>query len=690
MITTFLQRDLKEISPHVNLKRKFLSLTLAALAVTLVGPAAASAECTLPDFNTGFAAADTIDFDGPNFPASEAENFVQIPFDVPAGTTAIRIRYCYESPPSPAPSNTIDLGVFEPKPGGQTYWDIPQRRGWSGSSRRDIVIAVNGFSDTAVYEAEGSNGDRNVSDTETTTRAYKPGAIPEGEWAVELGLAALQAADIDGIDWDLQVQLTDEATDSGWNDNPYSPDPYVPGVANPAAGWYEGDFHVHGEQEPGNASTTATLHHAFNTQGIDFVTLIDHNNDVARGELGRYQDDHPGKLIIPGVEVTTYDGHFNNQDQHAFVDYRTGTILELDDATDTLIQRRAAVAPAPALALASSSGGFSQINHPTTFPESIYGPLCRGCAWDYTPAETGYGGVDAIEVHNGIPEFGPAPNPFTATAIDFYETALDSGSHIAAVASTDAHDADETSSTQAAVGDVVTAVYSQSLSQAAIDQAVKADHTYIKVFGSDGPDLRLTATYPSGPTAMIGDSLQGPTAWLTARVLGAGPTAPRPGPWEARILRNGEPVATRTVDSADFSFHFDSELSGRYSLEVVRTGVTEKVEAYSSPIWFTRAKPSNRFRILGFTKKPRKGTGVLRVRVPSGGKVRLAGGAVRRVVRKPGGPKTLRMPVRLKPKAKARLVRRGRLRVKVRVTYTPRYGDPRTKSRRVTVVLRRR
>ena len=77
----------------------------------------------------------------------------------------------------------------------------------------------------------------------------------------------------------------------------------------------------------------------------------------------------------------------------------------------------------------------------------------------------------------------------------------------------------------------------------------------------------------------------------------------------------------------------------------------EKLEAYSSPIWFTRAKPSNRFRILGFTKKPRKGTGVLRVRVPSGGRVRLAGAAVRRVVKTPGGPKTLRMTVRLKRKA---------------------------------------
>jgi hypothetical protein len=673
----------------VNLKRKLLNLTLAAMAITLVGPAAASAECMLPGNNDGFEPQSAIDFDGPNFPASQAENYVQIPFTVPAGTTAIRVRYCYENPPAPAPSNTIDLGVFEPKPGAQAFWDLPQRRGWSGSSRRDIVIAVNGFSGEAAYLADK---DQDVDDTFTTTRAYRPGPIPAGEWAVELGLGALSSTDLDGVDWDLQVQLTDEATQPEWDNAPYAPDPYAPNTANPNPGWYEGDFHVHGEQEPGNATTTQTLNHAFNAQGIDFVTLIDHNNDVARGELGRYQDNYPGKLVIPGVEVTTYDGHFNNQNQHAFVDYRMGSILRLDDAADTLDPVRGPATPASQLALASSSGGFSQINHPTTFPEAVYGPTCRGCAWDYTDAETGFGGVDAIEVHNSIAELGPAPNPFTASAIAFYEHALDTGAHIAAVASTDAHKGPASDATSSAVGDQVTAVFATELSQAAINQAVKADHTYAKVYGPSGPDIRLTATYPSGPTAIIGDSLKGPAAQLTARVIGAGPSGPRPGPWEARILRNGVPIdaATATVDSGDFTFRYTTTQSGRYSLEVVRVAVPEKLEVYSSPIWFTRAKPSNRFRILGYTKKPRKGTGVLRVRVPSGGKVRLRGGAVRRVVRSPGGPKTLRLPVRLKPKAKARLVRRGSLRVPVKVTFTPRYGDPRTKTRKVTLVLRRR
>lgn len=668
--------------------RRLLALSCAATAAALAGPAAASAECTLPNANSGFVAETTEDFDGPNFTVSQAESFVQIPFSVPAGTTAIRVRYCYDNPLPAGPSNTLDIGLFEPKPAGQAYWDLDQRRGWSGSSRRDIVVAVNGFSSTAVYEAEGGDGDRNVSDTQTTTRAYKPGQIPAGQWAAELGLAAIGGPpDLDGVDWDMQVQTT---TSPAWADDPYVPNPYTPNVAKPGSGWYEGDFHVHGEQEPGNASTRETLDHAFNAQGIDFVTLVDHNNDVARGELGRYQPDYPGKLVIPGVEVTTYDGHFNNQNQQAFVDYRTGPIYELDDAANVLVERRGPVPPAPLLARASESGGFGQINHPTTFPESIYGPLCRGCAWDYTDAETGYANVDAVEVHNGIPEFGPAPNPFTDTAIGFYEDALATGSHIAAVGSTDAHDASETSNTQAAVGQVVTAVYAPSLSQGAITRAVKADRTYVKVFGADGPDLRVTGTCPGGASVILGGTVKGPRAKLRMRVFGAGPGATRPGTYEVRILRNGsEEVAAAEVTSDAFYFSHTVMQGGRYTIEIARLTVPEKIEVYSSPIWFKRTKSCDRFRVLGYAGNPRRGSGVLRVRIPGAGKVRLGGRGVQTVVRRPSRARPLRLPVDLEGSQKGRLARQGRLRVPVRVTWDPQFAKPRTRKRTVTLVLLR-
>ena len=43
--------------------------------------------------------------------------------------------------------------------------------------------------------------------------------------------------------------------------------------------------------------------------------------------------------------------------------------------------------------------------------------------------------VDAIEIQTGVALIGAGPNPFTATAIQFYEDALAAGHHVAAVGS---------------------------------------------------------------------------------------------------------------------------------------------------------------------------------------------------------------------------------------------------------------
>ena len=60
--------------------------------------------------------------------------------------------------------------------------------------------------------------------------------------------------------------------------------------------------------------------------GLDFVGLVDHNNNINIGEIGRYEADYPGKLIIPGTEVTTYKGHYNNIGSGTFADFRGGPV----------------------------------------------------------------------------------------------------------------------------------------------------------------------------------------------------------------------------------------------------------------------------------------------------------------------------------------------------------------------------
>src|SRR5687767_8880302 len=48
--------------------------------------------------------------------------YVMVPFDVPAGVTAVRVKYCWDQPENPLTASqlkhTIDLGLYEPPRGG--------------------------------------------------------------------------------------------------------------------------------------------------------------------------------------------------------------------------------------------------------------------------------------------------------------------------------------------------------------------------------------------------------------------------------------------------------------------------------------------------------------------------------------------------------------------------------------------
>jgi hypothetical protein len=107
------------------------------------------------------------------------------------------------------------------------------------------------------------------------------------------------------------------------------------------------------------------------------------------------------------------------------------------------------------------------------------------------------------------------------------------------------------------------------------------------------------------------------------------------------------------------------------------------------------AEPSNRFRFGKLKRNKRKGTAILFVRVPGPGKLVLAKTkklkGARKRAKKAG---KVRLPIRPRGKAKRRLAARaagkgpGRLKVRVRVTFTPDGGSPRTKSKRLKLVKR--
>src|SRR5436190_8180768 len=168
------------------------------------------------------------------FDSSLQGSFVDIPFDVPAGTTSVRVKYCYDPPIGPFTKHTLDLGLYQPRADASKPWGPHEFRGWGGSSHPDVIVSPEGFSTEAQYRL---NPKGNVPGK--TTRGFLPGPVPAGQWAVELGVAAVITPDLGDLDgkvgWRVEIELSDDPASA---DEPYQPAPYDAAPARTTPGWY--------------------------------------------------------------------------------------------------------------------------------------------------------------------------------------------------------------------------------------------------------------------------------------------------------------------------------------------------------------------------------------------------------------------------------------------------------------------
>ena len=446
-----------------------------------------------------------------------------------------------------------------------------------------MTLSNEGFSTEAQYTASPR-----VEVPGKTTRGFIPGPIKPGKWAAELGVAAVipqSEGDADGkVDWRVEIDLAD---DPAFADEPYRPARYdtKPARARAAAGTRATSTCTPSTPATANATMSEVFGYAFKPiadggAGLDFLTLSDYVSGYpAWNEIGRYQAQYRGKLVVRSAEVITYRGHTNNHGSADFVDYRTVPIYErLPNGSLTL--QSAGRLPSDIFKEVHRYGGWTQINHPTIFPpvNPAAAAFCRGCFWEYTDADTDYSQVDSIEIATGVSELGNGPNPFTVTAIAAYERLLGLGYRIAAVGSSDSHLAGRAPGVlDAPVGEATTVVYAPELSEDGIRCGVQADHTYVKVTGNAGPDLRFHAR-PWGHTsqrANIGDLLRAPGANFRVRVLnGAGR--------DLQVVKDGTTAATVPITSADFRYRFQGTGTGRWRLQIMRGNFIDTV---SSPIW---------------------------------------------------------------------------------------------------------
>ena len=105
--------------------------------------------------------------------ASELQgSFVLLPFQVPAGTTAVRVKYCWDPPIAPFVRHTLDLGSDQARTEPGALYGPREFRGWGGSSHPDVTSPPRA---SRARRSTSPARARNVPGK--TTRGFLPGPI---------------------------------------------------------------------------------------------------------------------------------------------------------------------------------------------------------------------------------------------------------------------------------------------------------------------------------------------------------------------------------------------------------------------------------------------------------------------------------------------------------------------------------
>jgi hypothetical protein len=393
---------------------------------------------------------------------AQNQSYVKVPFKVPAGTERVTITFDYTQKEQ---HTALDLGLLDPA----------GLRCWSGGNKSTLTV---GLSDA--------------------TPSCLPGAIPPGEWNVLIGVPNIRA----GVESHYTVHVFLSKTGA------VAAQPGVlrePLRAGP--GWYRGDLHMHTAHSDGQCPSQSgrmvpcpvffTVDAAAR-RGLDFIAVTDHNATSQYDAMRELQPYFDKVLLIPGREITTFQGHINFLGTTDFVDFRLGTSGVPD--MNTLLRS------------ADAAGGITSINH----PDAPSGEACMGCGW--TPARhVDMHLLSAVEaVNGGSQQYGLSDLPF-------WNKELDEGCRLTGIGGSDNHRAMQPLDQTGSIGSPTTVVYAEELSATAILDGIRAGHVFIDVAGTRDRTMELTASAKSG-AAHAGDPLEaakGETVHLSLHVTNA-------------------------------------------------------------------------------------------------------------------------------------------------------------------------
>lgn len=392
---------------------------------------------------------------------TQNHSYVEVPFRVPAGVHRVTVTFSYTERDQ---KTALDLGLEDPD----------GLRCWSGGNKSTLTV---GLSDA--------------------TPSCLPGPIPAGEWNVLIGVPNIRP----------HVTAHYTATVSLSRSGLVSDEPAVlrqPLRSGP--GWYRGDLHMHTGHSDGRCpSETGAMVpcpvfmtvEAAAKRGLDFIAITDHNATSQYDAMRELQPYFDKVLLIPGREITTFQGHMNIFGTTDSVDFRVGSKSVPD--LNVLLER------------VKRLGAIASINH----PNAPGGEICMGCRWEpavpvamdeFTAVETVNGG-DADPVNSGIP---------------FWQRQLTLGHRLTAIGGSDNHTPLIAPDAPNAVGHPTTVVYAQELSTPAILEGIRSGRVFVDVTGSSDRLLDVSAHTQTSSAVMGGDlhAATGETIEIDAQVNG--------------------------------------------------------------------------------------------------------------------------------------------------------------------------
>ncbi len=329
-------------------------------------------------------------------------------------------------------------------------------------------------------------------------------------------------------------------------------------VYNPRPGWYRGELHTHSSASDGYDSPQ-TLVELARADGLDFLAITDHNRIDAFARFTAA----PEVLVIPGMEITLQNGHFNVYGLQGWHDWMENVCIGM------FTIRLAGKYPTPTALMRRmvGQGLVVSLNHPLRPPFE----------WRDYVTELRY--LNCVEIWNK-PD---APDRLNANprAIGLWTLWLNEGYRITAVGGSDHHVSQprpgERISTER-LGWPRNYIYASQLSGAALLEGLRQRQVYVSM----GPQVTFQAQ-AEGRIYDIGADLGTVEGVIEfqAKVVDC------PDPAFAQIIKNGGDVVTVAVKRGQARLGFTDWASAAepawYRLDVY--GEDGRMLAITNPIF---------------------------------------------------------------------------------------------------------